>query len=91
MTYRTIAHIFYLKDNILHRSIGKSLKNMIIFLISAIIIVILSKLCFNIEKITILNWIIYAIKNTVLAIVVFAVALGIFYRKQISKVFKKVK
>ena len=33
MTYRTIAHIFYLKDNILHRSIGKSLKNMIIFLI----------------------------------------------------------
>ena len=91
MTYRTIAHIFYLKDNILHRSIGKSLKNMIIFLISAIIIVILSKLCFIIEKITILNWIIYAIKNTVLAIVVFAVALGIFYRKQISKVFKKVK
>ena len=91
MTYRTIAHIFYLKDNILHRSIGKSLKNMIIFLISAIIIVILSKLCFNIEKITILNWIIYAIKNTVLAIVVFAVALGTFYRKQISKVFKKVK
>ena len=85
MTYRTIAHIIYLKKNILKRDIKKSLKNILVFGIAAIIIIVLSNIIFSISEFGIKDWIIYAVKNSILASIILGIVVITFYRKQIKQ------
>lgn len=85
MTYRTIAHIMYLKKNILHRDIKKALKNILIFGVAAIIIIVISNVMFNISELSVKAWMFYAIKNSILAAVILGIVVIIFYREQIKK------
>ncbi len=91
MTYRTIAHIIYLKKNILKRSISKATKKFLIFGLASIIIIVISKLMFTIEEISVISWIIYAIKNTIMAIIIFTVASLVFFKNEMLEVMKKIK
>lgn len=85
MTYRTIAHIIYLKKNILHRDIKKALKNIGIFGIAAILMIIISNSMFSISETSVKAWIVYAIKNSALAVVILGIVVIIFYRKQVKQ------
>ncbi len=93
MLYRTICHIIFLKNNILYRDVKESLKKIFIFGTTAIIILIISNLFLKIEEISIMNWIIAGIENTILAITLYGIVGYKFYKddfnKIISKVFKK--
>lgn len=91
MTYRTIIHIVYLKNNILHRKITISLRNLLIFGISAISIIILSKMLFTLKEISVIGWIIYALQNTFLAIIILGVVSLIFYRNQLKDIIISLK
>lgn len=86
MTYRTICHIVYLKKNILERNIIVTVKNFIIFLIPSIIIIVISNLFFELTSISVLEWIIFAIKNAIIAIIIYGITVIIFYRKKIKKI-----
>ena len=59
MLYRTVSHIIYLKNNILHRKIIKAIKKFSIFTIATIIIIILSNMMCTFNEITVRGWIIY--------------------------------
>jgi len=41
------------------------------------------------EEVSILGWIIYAIKNTILALAAYGITILIFYRKQIELIINK--
>ena len=89
MIYRTLAHMIYLQKNILYRDIKKTLKMLLVFIVSSGVIIILSKLLFSMEEVSILGWIIYAIKNTILALAAYGITILIFYRKQIELIINK--
>ena len=89
MIYRTLAHMIYLQKNILYRDIKKTLKRLLVFIVSSGVIIILSKLLFSMEEVSILGWIIYAIKNTILALAAYGITILIFYRKQIELIINK--
>lgn len=91
MTYRTIAHIFYLKNHILNRNIFKAIKNVLIFLVASIMIIVISKVFFEIGETTVINWIIYAIKNAIVALVVFGIMIVTFYKKEMKQLMKNIK
>ena len=48
------------------------------FIVSSGVIIILSKLLFSMEEVSILGWIIYAIKNTILALAAYGITILIF-------------
>ena len=86
MLYRTIYHIIYLRTNILNRSIWKVGKKLIIFGIAEIICIIVSSLLFKFEEISVLSWIIFAVKNVAIIGVMYLLVLVIFYRKYIKSI-----
>ena len=81
--------MIYLQKNILYRDIKKTLKRLLVFIVSSGVIIILSKLLFSMEEVSILGWIIYAIKNTILALAAYGITILIFYRKQIELIINK--
>ena len=87
MLYRTVSHIIYLKNNILHRKIIKAIKKFSIFTIATIIIIILSNMMCTFNEITVRGWIIYAVKNTIIGIIVFLIVSFIFYKRQLKQLF----
>lgn len=91
MTYRTIFHIVFLKRNILHRNIMVAVKKFIIFLVPSIIIIILSNLLFTFDNISVVSWIIFAIKNVVLAIIIYGITISILFKEQCKKIVKLLK
>lgn len=91
MLYRTICQIIYLKKNVLYRNIGIVIKKAVVFAIATAIIVIISKLFMMIGEISVISWTIYAIKNTLLAVVVYTIFSLIFFKEQIIGVMKKFK
>lgn len=91
MTFRTIVHIVYLKNNILFRSIWKTVKKVVIFGIASIICIVISTIFFKLKNITVIDWIILAIKNTFLIVVVYGLLLILFYKKRIKEIIKTIK
>lgn len=89
MTYRTICHIIFLKNNILHRSIMKTVKIFTIFLMPSILIVILSKLLFKFDNISVVSWVIFAMKNAFLAIIIYFAIIVLFFKSTFKKILKK--
>lgn len=91
MTYRTIVHIIYLKNNVLYRSIRKSINKLIILGVASIICIIISTVFFKLKNITVLAWIILAIKNMLVIILVYGVVFLVFYRKKIKELLMNIK
>lgn len=89
MLYRTISHIIFLKDNIIKRDIIVTVKKFIAFAIPSIIIIILSNILFKFDNITVLAWIEYAIKNTILAVIVYTIMIVMFYKDKVYQFYKK--
>lgn len=91
MLYRTICQIIYLKKNILQRRIKITVKKIVVFLVAAIIIIILSNLFLTLGELSITSWIMYTIKNTILAIIIFTIFSYVFFKEQIMQFIKKLK
>ena len=88
MLYRTIYHIVYLKNNILNRSIWTAGKKILIFGIAAIICITISTLLFKFPEVSILSWILYALKNTAVIVTIYVITLIVFYRKYIKSIVR---
>ncbi len=91
MTFRTIVHIVYLKNNILYRSVWKTVKKVIIFEIASIICIFISIIFFKLQNITVMDWIVLAIKNVILIGLVYSVVLIVFYKNQVKEISKVIK
>lgn len=90
MAYRTIGHIIFLRDNILKRDIIITVKKFISFTIPSIIIIILSNILFKFDDITVFDWIVYAMKNSILAVIVYTIMIVIVYRNNLYQYYKKI-
>lgn len=89
MTYRTLCHIYFLKNNILHRSIIKTVKIFIIFLVPSIFIIVISKLLLKSDSVNIMSWFVFAIKNAIVAIIIYITTIAIFYKDTIKDLLNK--
>lgn len=84
MGYRTITQVCYLHKHILRRSFLKLFRGSLLFGVGFLVIVFFSNILFEPICSTVIEWIIYAVKNSILAILVYGVIITIFYNKQIS-------
>ena len=91
MLFRTIVHIVYLKYHILNRKISIAVKNFIIFTIGALIAIFIATSLFSYEKVTVISWIIFAIKNSIVVIFIYAIIFMLFYRKKVFSLIKNKK
>lgn len=91
MTFRMFSHIFYLKKHILYRNIFVSVKKMIIFSLTSLIIVLFSYKFIPTPKIELISWVIYGFENFFTAFIVFSIVSLIFYREEFFSIVKKVK
>lgn len=82
MTYRTIYHIMYLQKNILHRPFTKFLKSFSIFIIFTIIGIVFCNYCLPIKNITIVNWVMQAIKYSCIFLVAYFIMTVLFFRDE---------
>lgn len=66
VTYRTYMQVYYLKKNILHRSIIKFMKKGIAFGTASIVCIFLVELICNMNVVSISGWISYAVQVTII-------------------------
>ena len=85
MVYRTIAHIWYLRENILMRKVSIALKKFIMFGMSFIIIIIGCNLLFIDKATGYFSWCVLGIKTAVLCFSVTSLVCYLFYREQLDK------
>ena len=91
MMFRTIVHVIYLKYNILYRPLFKTMKKILTFGVSVLLIIVISHRFFSIDTYTVYNWIIYALKNGILALFILLMNTLVFYKNELSffvKLFK---
>ena len=86
MLYRTICHIKFLKDNILYRDEKKCIKKLLIFGITSIFVLIISNMFFVIKDLTITNWVICGIENTILTLLAYGIVSYLFYKEDFKKI-----
>lgn len=91
LLYRTICQVYYLKNNILYRKVQPFVKNLVIFTLSEVVIVIISRLFIKMDSVSLLGWMIYAIKNVILTIFAYSIVLFVFYRENIRLLLAKIK
>ena len=85
MAYRTGFHIWYLKNNILNRKIKHSIKIISIFAMGLIISVI-----FKFIDVNVISWIVYAIKNSILVLLIYFIIIIIFYKDIVKEIINKI-
>ena len=90
MAYRTGFHIWYLKNNILNRKIKHSIKIISIFAVGLIISVILSNILFKFIDVNVISWIVYAIKNSILVLLIYFIIIIIFYKDIVKEIINKI-
>lgn len=88
MLFRTIFHVVYLRKNILERKIIVATKNFFIFVVGAIISIFIATRLFDFTDVSVISWIIFAIKNSVIVLMVYAIIFIIFYRKKVIFLIK---
>ena len=88
MLFRTIIHVIYLKNHILDRKISIAIKNFIIFTVGALCAIVISNLLFDYDKITVISWIIFAIINSIVVIMIYTIIFLVFYRKKVLNLLK---
>lgn len=71
MGYRTVCQILYLRNNILNRTVWQLFSKIIIFVVASLIVILVSKVWIVFDNKGVLGWILYAIKNSGVATVVY--------------------
>ncbi len=90
MTFRTLVHIFYLKNNILFINPLKTLGRLAVFAVAGVLCYFISENFFVFNNISYFGWIIFAVKNTVI-VMLFAILIAmLFYRDTVKPLFKGV-
>lgn len=90
MAYRTIMHIIYLKANVLYRPLSKSFIKIGLFTLLQIFIIIICNKTLVFDDISLIGWVIYAIKVTTIVIFSYLI-LSLIFKKNIKKVLKLLK
>ena len=80
MIYRGIAHVIYLRENILYRNPAIALKKMLVFGGSVVLIMALSGLLLNDHAAGYLQWFILAVEEMILCSAVTCAASFVFFR-----------
>lgn len=95
MTYRTLFHVHYFKNNVINRSPIHFYKKLFMFGLSTIIGIIICILFIPIKANSIINWIICATIYSILFGALYLIVSLLFYKEDINyfnnKFFKKVK
>ena len=86
MTYRTIYHVFYLKNHILNRDIAQFLKKIISFSLVSIIGLIISIKFFPIREYTILNFIINGFIYSIIMLILLFIISIIKYKNELRMI-----
>lgn len=82
MLYRLIAHVLYLKNNILNRNVISFIKNMIPFVMGGILGIFVAKYLIHINVVGYLSWFTYALVAFVIITALVAGVVFILNRKQ---------
>ena len=78
MIFRSVAHVIYLKKEILQRSIWKVVTKIVVFCALMVGSVVLSRMLFSCGE-GVGGWILYALENSVLVGVMMGIGVGIFW------------
>lgn len=85
MLIRTIEFVYHTNKYILNRNIFESIKKIIVIIIEVLLIVLLSKYLPNINVISYITWIEYALLVCVLAVIIVLSINVIIYRKEFKE------
>lgn len=88
MIYRTAMHIWFLKKDLLKRNLWITIKKVLVFGAGYIVSIIISNILFELETISVVSWIIFAIKNTMLVCLVYGILIFAFYRNKVGSIIK---
>lgn len=86
--YRTIASVYYLKKDILHRRLMKFVKLIFVDILSAVFILFLSQL-FSFSVQTFIDWIVYALIIFFISVCICSLVFILFYRQAFMKFLKR--
>lgn len=89
MTYRTLFHVYYLKDNIIKRSPKHFYKKFFVFTLSSLISVLLCIMLLPIKQYNFITFIIYGVIYSIIILVIYLISSIIFYRDDLVKLKKK--
>ena len=89
MIYREVAHVLYLKNNILFRPIKMFVKKNLVYGASIVIIVLFSNLVFNDNVNGYLQWFILAIKTGTTCLIIIGLGTFVFYRPLLNKMVSR--
>lgn len=84
MVYRTVFQIVFLQNNILYRSISKFIKNFVVFICATAIGILICLGIFNVDTLTLTNWLISAIIYTGVFILLYIIIAYIFFKKEFN-------
>lgn len=87
MFYRMIAHVIYLKKNILYRPIKKFVHSFCINMFTAVIVICSFNYLFHREIMNWFDWIKAAFISCLYTCICYGIILFVFYRKYIKKLF----
>ena len=91
MTYRTLFHVLYLKNNIIERSPKYFIKKLITFTFISIIGILFSYKYLPIKIYTFINLIKYGLIYSIIILVLYIINSLIFYKKNLVKLLKIIK
>lgn len=85
MAYRTVMQVIFLRREILHRSMGIFVRNIVVFSIGCGICVLCSRWILNFRDITVVSWVRYAAGNFCLALVIFSLISIVLFRNEMRQ------
>ena len=92
MIYRMVTQVWYLKNNILLRSLKNYIKNMLVFGCATFVIVYVSSNCFVLQSNNYISWFFDAVKTGIFALFIMILTSFVFYKKYfVSMIGSKLK
>lgn len=85
MTYRTIYHVWYLKNNILNRSIMKFIKKMLLFTGASLVGILICTYLIPFKSISVMSFITHGIIYSITLFTLYIIISLIFYKEDITK------
>lgn len=90
VNYRTLYLVYYLSKNILHRELNFFLKQLICDLV-IFVIIMFSHTCLNFEILNYFDWVIVALINAFVFLIISIICNLVFYRNNCIFLFNKIK
>lgn len=91
MTFRTIYQVWYLKKNILFRTMKIFIKYVLTFGIGSIIIYYIASHFLALNNLTVIGWILNAIIICIITIIIYFLVVCTFFRNELNKILISVK